>query len=187
MLQNGHIVIPQRDVRNPKKCIVHWSSPEAILGNRSASRDGPQKLEIKIEVSWMKWSISRNIKCSCNPNYLVSIFGDLSIPTQCFESRSDHNNVFCIHLVRWTEARCTLVCRDLCLKFVCWKCVVVTTTSIYPILHFGTFWLRSVGRCVCVNLTQREFGSLCFEISVWLREKCWWVDSPFHKLILYSL
>ena len=50
--------------------IIHWSSPDDATMQSSAGRDTPQRLENKIEVSWVRWLTSSNITCSCNPNYL---------------------------------------------------------------------------------------------------------------------
>ena len=57
--------------------IVHWSSHEVdTTHNSDARKDTPEGLEIKIEVSSVKGSISSNIKCSYSSSYL-SIFDNI--------------------------------------------------------------------------------------------------------------
>ena len=67
--------------------IMHWSSPEDITHNSNARRDTFQRLEIRIEVSWVEWSISSNITLMHSKlSYLYLEDGnkDLRIKFPCF-------------------------------------------------------------------------------------------------------
>ena len=154
-----HTLFPdQWDMRNPEILYALVKQPWRPYHphNSSARRVWPQRLEIKIEVSWVKWSISKKIICSCNPNLRIHIWR-IGISFLLFEEEI-LNSAYYTH-----KARCTL-CVPRHVSVFLRPIENVLYTTIYSVLHFGTAWTAR-------SLESGRFYFLCSKSASadWLR------------------